>query len=71
MKCKFQNDKDGRENGISLIQIISEECRLEELPIVYNLNFGHTAPIMSLPIGCTIEIDCMKKSLILLESPVK
>jgi muramoyltetrapeptide carboxypeptidase LdcA involved in peptidoglycan recycling len=65
------NEQFYEEYKSSLIQIISEECRLEDLPIVYNLNFGHTAPIMSLPIGCTIEIDCMKKSLILLESPVK
>lgn len=55
----------------ALLQVIKDECGLSELPIVYNLNFGHNAPIISLPIGCEIEIDCSTQKLILLESPVR
>lgn len=41
-----------------------------DLPIVYNLNFGHTSPIISLPMGCEIEIDCAAQKVAIIESPV-
>lgn len=39
-------------------EIIAEECELRNLPILYNMNFGHTAPMMILPYGALAEIDC-------------
>lgn len=54
----------------AIIQVVHEECKLFNLPIVFNMNFGHTAPIMSLPFGCNVEINCDSKTVGIKESPV-
>lgn len=38
-------------------------------PAIYNVNFGHTNPIMTIPIGINARIDSDKNKIILLESP--
>jgi len=43
----------------------------EELPVLYNVNFGHAIPIGILPIGTDVEVDYDNKKIILVESPVK
>lgn len=40
-----------------IVRVIREELGLIDLPIVTNLNFGHTAPMMVLPYGALVEID--------------
>jgi muramoyltetrapeptide carboxypeptidase LdcA involved in peptidoglycan recycling len=42
----------------TLIRAISTEAGRITLPIVANLDFGHTDPIMTLPYGVRMEIDC-------------
>jgi muramoyltetrapeptide carboxypeptidase LdcA involved in peptidoglycan recycling len=48
-----------------------KEYILEDLPILYNLNFGHTEPKFILPYGVMAEIDCEKKKFSILESSVQ
>ncbi len=52
----------------ALTQVISTEEHLEELPVLYNVNFGHAAPIGILPYGILTEIDCKRRSITFLES---
>ncbi|MFT5196655.1 MAG: muramoyltetrapeptide carboxypeptidase LdcA involved in peptidoglycan recycling, partial [Candidatus Promineifilaceae bacterium] len=40
------------------------------LPIVTNVDFGHTDPMLVLPYGTTAEIDCIKQQFSILESGV-
>ncbi len=54
-----------------VIQQVMKENDLEELPILYNLNFGHTEPKCVLPYGAMAEIDCSKKTFSILESGVE
>ena len=49
-------------------QVIIEELGLNDLPIVLNLNFGHTAPMMVLPYGGVIQIDSERQKLSFLKS---
>lgn len=49
-------------------QVISVEEHLDELPIIYNVNIGHAAPIGILPYGIMAEINCEEKTITLLES---
>ncbi|MBC8061650.1 MAG: hypothetical protein H7Y18_13425 [Clostridiaceae bacterium] len=44
--------------------VISEELKLVNLPILYNMNFGHTAPSITIPYGAIAEIDCSKKTFV-------
>ncbi|GKV68659.1 LD-carboxypeptidase [Sporosarcina sp. NCCP-2716] len=53
------------------ISKVMKEYNLEELPILYNLNFGHTEPKFILPYGALTEIDCDQTSFTILESAVK
>lgn len=50
---------------------VMKEYHLEDLPILYNLNFGHTEPKFILPYGAMAEINCDKQTFTILESGVE
>ncbi|UYP48098.1 hypothetical protein NEF87_004383 [Candidatus Lokiarchaeum ossiferum] len=52
-----------------LKRIIAEEFNHPEIPIITNMDFGHTDPQFILPLGIEAEIDCDLKTFKLLESP--
>ncbi|MBS5951275.1 MAG: hypothetical protein KIC47_13330 [Clostridium sp.] len=37
---------------------------------MYNMNFGHTAPMITIPYGALAEIDCDNNTFAILESGV-
>ncbi|QQK77077.1 LD-carboxypeptidase [Salicibibacter cibarius] len=51
-------------------QVMSENDLLD-LPILYNLNFGHTEPKFILPYGAMAEIDCNERTFSILENGVE
>lgn len=51
-------------------QVIGEEFCLPNLPILYNLPFGHTNPMCVIPFGAMAEIDCDNSTFSILESGV-
>ncbi len=53
-----------------ILKIVRDELGLKELPIMYNMKFGHTAPMITIPYGCIAEIDCKKSTFKILESGV-
>ncbi len=50
-----------------LRQVVGFEAGRPELPILYNVNVGHSYPIGLFPLGLRYEIDCDEKRLTLLE----
>ncbi|MFJ7933949.1 S66 peptidase family protein [Sporosarcina sp. NPDC096371] len=54
----------------SIVKIM-KEMDLTSLPILYNLNFGHTEPKFVLPYGTMAEINCENATFSILESGVK
>lgn len=50
-------------------QVVVNEEHLNNLPIFYNVNFGHSKPIGIIPYGIKAELNCKNKSIILLECP--
>ncbi len=50
------------------LDVVAGEEGLVDLPIFYNMNFGHTAPMTVLPYGVAVALDCDAKTLVLLES---
>jgi len=50
---------------------IMKELNLTNLPILYNLNFGHTEPKFVLPYAALAEIDCVNGTFSILESGVE
>lgn len=49
-------------------RIIGEEANRSNLPILYNINIGHTAPMTILPYGIRIKLDLTNKRITILES---
>ena len=50
--------------------VIGGEANRPELPILYNVNIGHTAPMCIFPFGQKIRVDLNKKEIIFLEKPM-
>ncbi len=42
-----------------------------DLPVLYNVNFGHAVPIGILPMGTDVEVDFDRKRIVLVERPVE
>ena len=53
-----------------ILQVLTE-FQLKDLPILYNMNFGHTEPKFILPYGALAEINCERVTFTILESGVK
>lgn len=51
--------------------VICNEANQPNLPILYNVNFGHTSPVSILPYGVMAQIDCSQKKLTVIESPIE
>lgn len=67
---KPQNEKYYEEYKES-IRLIMKELSLDNLPILYNLNFGHTEPKFVLPYGANAEINCENVTFSILDSGVE
>lgn len=52
----------------SIIKVL-KEYNCETLPVLYNINIGHSYPTGIIPLGTDIEVDFDNKKIILLESP--
>jgi muramoyltetrapeptide carboxypeptidase LdcA involved in peptidoglycan recycling len=53
-----------------LVDAVSQEAGLTDLPIVTGMDFGHTDPMMVLPMGLKARIDCDSRQFSILESAV-
>ena len=39
-----------------LAQVVASKPELASLPVIANVDFGHTAPIITFPVGGTVEV---------------
>lgn len=53
-----------------LVKVVNEEEGLNELPIITEMDFGHTCPTFTLPFGCLAEMDMVNKRFSILEGGV-
>ena len=63
-------DDEYYEEYKEVIKKVMKEFGREDLPILYNMNFGHTEPKICLPYGALAEIDCDNITFSILESAV-
>lgn len=61
------DNKYWQEYDENILTIVREEG-LDTLPIVTGMDFGHTAPVFSVPYGIKAQIDCEQKTFSLLEN---
>lgn len=50
---------------------VLKEFNRTDMPVLYNVNFGHSSPIGIIPYGIECELDVDNKKIILLESAVR
>ena len=51
-----------------ILNVVDNELWLKDLPIITNMDFGHTDPMLTLPLWCQIEIDCNNQKIQYLEN---
>jgi muramoyltetrapeptide carboxypeptidase LdcA involved in peptidoglycan recycling len=51
-------------------KVIIGEFGLNEIPIIYNMTFGHNEPMMCIPYGVKAQIDCDNKTFSIIENGV-
>jgi len=64
------NDKQLFEYDMALQKVVADELGLTKLPIMTQMDFGHTDPMFVIPYGVQAEIDCDKKQFSVLESGI-
>jgi muramoyltetrapeptide carboxypeptidase LdcA involved in peptidoglycan recycling len=52
---------------VAVLQVIHHEFGATTIPIVTNVDFGHTDPQFIIPIGITMQIDCHEQRISLTE----
>ncbi len=67
---KLQGYEPFDEHQKSLLHVIRNKYALFDLPIIANMNFGHTSPMCILPYGTLAEINCENRMFSILESGV-
>lgn len=63
------NNLYAEEYEAELLKVLDEEG-LYDLPVITQMDFGHTCPTFTLPYGKLAEINCMDKTFSILESGV-
>lgn len=61
-------EEDRRRSQKATVLKALDEFEMGELPVLADLDFGHTDPILTLPYGAMAEIDCAAATLVVLET---
>lgn len=64
------HNKYVKEYNTELLKVLKEEG-VTDLPVVTEMDFGHTCPTFTLPYGVLAEIDCIEHKFSILESGVE
>lgn len=70
-RARDYSDEDKHALTEMIHKVLTIEFNLPDLPVVANLDFGHTDPQWILPNGVLTEIDCSAKTICLLECPTQ
>jgi muramoyltetrapeptide carboxypeptidase LdcA involved in peptidoglycan recycling len=70
-RARGYSDEDKARLDELVLRVVAGEFGRADLPIVSNLDFGHTDPQWVLPLGVLAEIDVERRSIRLLEPAVK
>ena len=64
------NNEYVEEYNQELLKVLKEE-NLTDMPIITEMDFGHTCPTFTIPYGTMAEIDCINKTFSILENGVE
>lgn len=61
------SEEEKKELNKNILEVVRIEFKNKSIPIITNMDFGHTDPQWILPIGIKAEIDCRNKTFKLIE----
>ncbi len=64
------DNKYAEEYNNEILRVLAEE-NLTDLPVITEMDFGHTCPTFTIPYGAKAKIDCMNHKFKILESGVE
>lgn len=70
-RARDYSDEEKEELNKVVVSIVADEFGRKDLPIIANMDFGHTDPQFILPLGAKAKIDPKNKKFSLLESPLE
>ncbi len=70
-RARGYSDLEKKELDEAIVSVVAKEFGRPEMPIISNMDFGHTDPQFILPLGVTAEIDCKRRRFRLVESPLR
>ena len=70
-RARDYTDEEKVELDQMIIGVIKGEFGNARVPVVTNMDFGHTDPQIILPLGVNAEVDCSNRTFKLAESPLK
>lgn len=66
-RARDYTDDEKQELDKTILHVVQQEFHNTTLPIVTNMDFGHTDPQWILPLGVQAEVGCENKTFRLLE----
>lgn len=70
-RARDYSEDEKKELNDNILKIVRDEFGNKDIPIISNMDFGHTDPQWILPLGIKAEIDCHKKEFKLIEKIFK
>jgi muramoyltetrapeptide carboxypeptidase LdcA involved in peptidoglycan recycling len=67
-RARDYSDKEKEVLDQTILSVVRDEFGKPDLPLVSNLDFGHTDPQIILPLGINFEVDMEKKEIVQTES---
>ena len=61
--------KEKEELNKIILSVIRNEFNVNDIPVIVDVDFGHTDPKLILPLGCMVTLNPANKEIILMESP--
>lgn len=68
---KDYSDEEKEELNSIIIKILKDEFNVLDIPIVVDMDFGHTDPKLILPLGCMMRLNPKTNECTMLEDPFK
>ncbi|GAK01110.1 LOW QUALITY PROTEIN: muramoyltetrapeptide carboxypeptidase [Geomicrobium sp. JCM 19055] len=69
-RARDYSDQEKEQLDDAITSVVRDEFQNHTLPIITNVDFGHTDPMFILPIGIRTEINCEEKRIRLVEPSV-
>jgi muramoyltetrapeptide carboxypeptidase LdcA involved in peptidoglycan recycling len=69
-RARDYSEEEKKHLAETIVTVVATEFGRPDLPIIANMDFGHTDPQFILPLGIKAEVDCRNRTFRLVESPL-